>query len=94
MFDPEKSWKRGMTGIKLYSGIMERDEEEGTRRTGESRKTGEKSYAKWGVYKAEGHGRSSINSVSAFLVGSSVNLALLTKELSGNGIYLQMVRGA
>lgn len=93
MFNPEKSRKRGMSGIKLCSRIMERDEEEGTRRTGEPRKTGEKNYAKWGIYKAEDYSRSSINSISAFLVGSSVNLTLLTKEHRGNGLYLQMVRG-
>lgn len=63
MFAPEMSWKSGMSGMKLCSEFIEREEEEGAKRIGQSRKTGEKNYAKWSIHKADGYGRCSINSL-------------------------------
>lgn len=36
---------------------------------------------------------SSVQTLSASLVGSSVNLTLLTVDLNGSGFYLQVISG-
>lgn len=51
-------------------------------------------YAKWSVCIKQKDMISSVQTLSASLVGSSVNLTLLTVDLNGSGFYLQVISGA